>query len=79
MSNETDENADLLADASVCSTAAIPYEVHQQQMGKVLYEVEAILDHCRDQEGWRFRSIREAAERIESVFVLPMEPPHDAD
>jgi len=56
--------------ASVCSTAPpIPFDDQEKQIGRVLYEVEAILANCRDQTGWRFKAIREAAERIEAVFV----------
>lgn len=34
-----------------------------------IYEIEKIIDHCRDQEGWRMRAIRESAQKIESAFI----------
>lgn len=37
--------------------------------GKAIYEIEKIIDCCRDQDGWRMKAIREAAQRIESAFI----------
>ena len=42
---------------------------YQEIMGKIIYEVEYILNHCRDMQGWRFRSIEKSAKRIEDVLI----------
>ena len=44
-------------------------EAREQLMDKIIYEVECILDHCRDMQGWRFRSIEKSAKRIEDVLI----------
>ena len=51
-----------------------PEDRFEAARGKAIYEVEVILDHCRDNEGneldgWRMKAIREAAQRIESAFI----------
>jgi hypothetical protein len=38
-------------------------------MRRIIYEVECILDHCRDMQGWRFRSIEKSAKRIEDALI----------
>jgi hypothetical protein len=35
--------------------------------GIVMFETEKIIDHCRDQDGWRMKAVREAAERIDDA------------
>ena len=45
------------------------YQQHEHVAGVTLYETWKIVDHCREQPGWRLKTIKESAERIEAAFM----------
>jgi len=74
MSIETTKPPETAVSAgSPCSPFADVPVASEELIGRVLFQIEKIIDHTREQgqwiPGWRMKAIRDAAREIENEFL----------